>query len=120
MADTEEAKFPGPGNSHIITMPVSPRKTRSATGALRNRTTPAPAARPAKKGRVISTSNAKANIPPVQRLHNLLTNALTMAKSLEVTPDDRAALQDVREIAVSLLDILPGERAVRDLKYELH
>ncbi|KAK0222602.1 hypothetical protein EDD85DRAFT_1028345 [Armillaria nabsnona] len=107
-------------NSHFITMPVSPRKTRSATGALRNRTTPAPAARPAKKGRVISTSNAKTNIPPVQRLHNLLTDALTMAKSLEMTPDNRAALQNVREIAVSLLDILPGERAVRDLKYDLH
>ncbi len=65
-------------------------------------------------------SNAKTNIPPVQRLHILLTDALTTAKSLEVTPDNRAALQNVREIAVSLLDILPGERAVRDLKYDLH
>ncbi|PBK59303.1 hypothetical protein ARMSODRAFT_899472, partial [Armillaria solidipes] len=101
-------------------MPVSPRKTRSATGALRNRTTPAPAARPAKKGRVVSTSNTKINIPPVQRLHNLLTDALTTAKTLEVTPDNHAALQNVREIAVSLLDILLGERAVRDLKYDLH
>ncbi|KAK0432521.1 hypothetical protein EV421DRAFT_2023963 [Armillaria borealis] len=101
-------------------MPVSPRKTRSATGALRDRTTPAPAAHPAKKGRVVSTSSVKTNIPPVQRLHILLTDALTTAKTLEVTPDNRAALQTVREIAVSLLDILPRERAVRDLKYDLH
>ncbi|KAK0432524.1 hypothetical protein EV421DRAFT_1848770 [Armillaria borealis] len=102
-------------------MPVSPRKTRSATGALRDRTTPAPAARPAKKGRVISTSKAKANISPVQRLHNLFTDALTMAKSLEVTPDNRAALQNLRKMAVSLLDILPAEeRAARDLECELH
>ncbi|KAK0234189.1 hypothetical protein IW262DRAFT_1488381 [Armillaria fumosa] len=101
-------------------MPVSPRKTRSTTSALRNRTTPAPAARPAKKGRVISTPDAKLDISPVQRLHNLLTDALTTAKTLEVTPVNRAALQNVREIAVSLLDILPGERAVRDLKYDLH
>ncbi|KAK0478587.1 hypothetical protein EDD18DRAFT_872818 [Armillaria luteobubalina] len=101
-------------------MPISPRKTRSTTSALRNRTTPAPAARPAKKGRVVSTPNAKIDISPVQRLHNLLTDALTTAKTLELTPDSCVALQNVREIAVSLLDILPGERAVRDLKYDLH
>ncbi|KAK0185201.1 hypothetical protein F5146DRAFT_1071846 [Armillaria mellea] len=101
-------------------MPVSPRKTRSATSVLRNRTTTAPAARLAKKGCVALTSNAKTDIPPVQRLHNLLTDALTTAKALEVTPDNRAALQNVREIAVSLLDILPAGRGVRDLQYDLH
>ncbi len=101
-------------------MPVSPRKTCSATSALRNRTTPAPVARPAKKGHGISTSKAK-DISPVQRLHDLLTEALTMAKSLKVTPGNRAALQNVRKIAVFLLDILPGEeRAVRDLECKLH
>lgn len=103
-------------------MSVSPRKTRSATGALRNRNTaPAPVARPAKKGRAVSTSKVKTDIPLVERLHNLLTDALTTAKSLEVTPDNRAALQNVRKIALSLLGILPGgEIPIRDLKYELH
>ncbi|KAK0465894.1 uncharacterized protein EV420DRAFT_1508518 [Desarmillaria tabescens] len=102
-------------------MSFSPRKTRSATGALHNRTAAAPVARPAKKGRVVSSSKAKSNISPVQRLHDLLTDALNTAKSLEMTPDNHVALQNVRKIAVSLLDILPGEkRAVKDLKYELH
>ncbi|KAK0465893.1 uncharacterized protein EV420DRAFT_799781 [Desarmillaria tabescens] len=102
-------------------MSVSPRKTRTATGALRNRTTPAPAARAAKKGRVVSSSKAKSNIPTAQPLHNLLTEALAMAKSLDVTPDNRVTLRNVRKIAVALLDILPGdERTVRDLEYESH
>ncbi|KAK0465912.1 uncharacterized protein EV420DRAFT_1508757 [Desarmillaria tabescens] len=102
-------------------MSFSPRKTRNATGAIRNRAIPAAAARPTKKGRVISLSKVNSNISPVQRLHDLLTDALNTAKSLEMTPDNHVALQDVRQIAVSLLDILPGDkRAVRDLKYELH
>lgn len=46
---------------------------------------------------------------------------MTMAKTLKVTPDNCMALQNVREIAASLLDILPGEeRVVKDLECELH
>ncbi|KAK0432526.1 hypothetical protein EV421DRAFT_1742267 [Armillaria borealis] len=90
-------------------MPVSPRRTHSATrSALRNQTTPALEVLPARKGRAVYAS--KVNISPIQRLHNLLSDALTTVEPLEVTLDNRPTLQNIRKFAVSLLEGCQGTR----------
>lgn len=63
----------------------------------------------------------KAGPSPSKRLNDVLTDALTRAKSIKVTPGNRAALQNARKLAASIVSVLPeDESVVKDLAYELH
>ncbi|PBL02896.1 hypothetical protein ARMGADRAFT_1159373 [Armillaria gallica] len=104
--------------------PAPLRTGRIAPAPLRtSRVTPSPAVSSARKGRIVSVPIPKAGPSPAKRLNDILTDALTRAKVIKVTPGNRAALQNARKLAASILSVLPeaeDESAIKDLAYELH
>ncbi|KAK0461791.1 uncharacterized protein EV420DRAFT_129183 [Desarmillaria tabescens] len=107
-------------SSRIAPAPI--RSSRITPAPIRSsRIAPAPTAASARKGRVVSVPVPKAGPSPAKRLNDILTDALTRAKVIKVTPGNRAALQNARKLAASILSVLPeDESTVQNLSYELH